>query len=214
MYNFDEDDDIFRHYESNTLELKTSFNNSHMNKYIETVCAFMNSNGGSIIYGITDNGNMVGVSITNKKYDNIKIKFDNIYHGNKILMVVNNTIEPLHYNLIHIKKIKNKKNKWFIVVNITSPIKYSEYNYCILKNGDIYLRLNTSNIIKRNVTFYSQEEHEKIIDIYVLQIELLKKELKKYNEPMHRHIIPDNERFPINNVQPYNCFYSFISCFI
>ena len=48
--------------ESETVEFKTSFNA----KVIETLVAFANFEGGKVFIGVSDNGNITGVSISSE----------------------------------------------------------------------------------------------------------------------------------------------------
>lgn len=43
--------------ESQTIEFKSKWHN----EYLKTICAFANTNGGKIIIGISDEGNIIGV---------------------------------------------------------------------------------------------------------------------------------------------------------
>ena len=45
--------------ESKTLEFKMQI--THISKIAKTICAFANTKGGTIVVGITDDGEMVGV---------------------------------------------------------------------------------------------------------------------------------------------------------
>jgi len=55
--------------ECSYVEFKKSMAVGHMEKIVATISAFMNHNGGTIFCGIDDDGEMVGVNFSCKKYD-------------------------------------------------------------------------------------------------------------------------------------------------
>ncbi|MGB9727711.1 MAG: RNA-binding domain-containing protein [Nitrososphaeria archaeon] len=61
--------------ESEKVKFKNSL--SEEDEILETICAFLNSSGGTILVGVDDNGNIVGVDIGKKTVEDLinKIKF-------------------------------------------------------------------------------------------------------------------------------------------
>jgi ATP-dependent DNA helicase RecG len=59
---------IVKHGESDIVEFKAS--TGQLNRAVETLCAFLNKNGGMLLLGITDDGEIVGEKVTdNTKRD-------------------------------------------------------------------------------------------------------------------------------------------------
>lgn len=55
--------------ESSTIEFKTS--TSQLQRAFETICGFLNGNGGSVLLGVNDRGTIVGQEISNKTKQDI-----------------------------------------------------------------------------------------------------------------------------------------------
>ena len=63
--------------ESNTLEFKKS--TGQLKSAFETACAFLNGSGGTILFGVTDNGNIVGQEVSDKTKREISSELVKIY---------------------------------------------------------------------------------------------------------------------------------------
>jgi len=63
--------DIYPHPESVQLEFKKSYHINQLDKYRETVCAFLNTAGGHIIFGITNDCVIIGNYLNQKEIDSI-----------------------------------------------------------------------------------------------------------------------------------------------
>ena len=59
--------EIYPYSEGIQLEFKKSFHINQHYKYRETICAFLNTQGGLIIYGIDDNCQILGCYLTDKE---------------------------------------------------------------------------------------------------------------------------------------------------
>lgn len=55
---------LIKRGESNTLEFKKSTGQLHV--AMKTVCAFLNQDGGTVLFGVTDDGKLVGQSVADK----------------------------------------------------------------------------------------------------------------------------------------------------
>ena len=63
--------------ESEVLEFKTS--TGSISSGMQTVCAFLNSkNGGTVVFGVKDNGQIIGQAVTDKTYKDIAIELNKI----------------------------------------------------------------------------------------------------------------------------------------
>jgi ATP-dependent DNA helicase RecG len=68
---------LVKHGESNTVEFKSS--TSSMSSGMQTVCAFLNSDrGGTVIFGVTDKGSIVGQEVTDKTRKEIATELNKI----------------------------------------------------------------------------------------------------------------------------------------
>jgi len=90
--------------ESEKVEFKTSL--SEEREILETICSFSNTSGGTILVGVNDNGEIVGVEIGKKTVEDLlnKIKF---------------SIEPTIIPQIEVAEIEGKK---ILVINVAEGI--------------------------------------------------------------------------------------------
>lgn len=74
---------LAKHGESENLEFKTS--TSSLNSGMQTVCAFLNSDhGGAVIFGVKDNGQIVGQEVTDKTRKDIAVELNKLEPHAKI----------------------------------------------------------------------------------------------------------------------------------
>lgn len=142
--------DNYPDYESSELEFKTNLVPG--DKIIITICAFLNSNGGNIIFGVDDETrNIKGIDKTSKHIDSFLLNLDTIYHSRKIITDTGNAIN--HTN-IRTKLIRQKDNKPVIIVAITPDIdtKYQT------SDGSIFYRVNASNYRINASRMYTEYE--------------------------------------------------------
>ena len=108
--------------ESQTVELKASV--SQLNRALESLCAFANTELGTIYFGIADNGTPIGIEISDATFQ-------------KVTRAVFNTIEPKLYPNIFEDNISGKA---ILVVELkNAPDKP------YLLNGKALKRVGTSN---------------------------------------------------------------------
>ena len=77
----------FPYNESDTLEYKESFSDNGMKKYIESICGFLNSGGGKLIFGIKDNLELVGLNLKSNQIDKCILKIDQIIQNKQTLKI-------------------------------------------------------------------------------------------------------------------------------
>ena len=130
---------IFAYLESDWLEFKQTINSCSINKIIETICAFLNRNGGYIIFGIDDERKIIGINNKSKEIDTFKLKLDDHIRSNSIVYNNNKNIQEPYMS---IENIFNNLKKTFILIRIF-PKNNFKYK---LKSGLIVNRLNASNI--------------------------------------------------------------------
>ena len=144
----------FTHSESNNLEFKESFVDKCFNKYLQTICGFLNSGGGYLIFGIKDNLDLVGLNPTNSSIDKIILRIDSII-GEKQIVGLDLDMKPntksfilLDPSNIKTKQIITSSNKKFLLVEVVPKpnIKYQ------LVGGMIYYRLGLL-LVAQNLIF-------------------------------------------------------------
>ncbi len=148
----------FPYNESNKFEYKLSINDEEFNKYLETICGFLNTNGGYLIFGIKDNLDVIGLKVKSKKLDNFILKIDGIFNNNNIVGIDIESKEfvKLKQSNIVTKQITNKDDKKFLIFEIVPDpnVKYQ------LSNGLIYYRLGASNYFEKTEKIYRQSEFD------------------------------------------------------
>jgi predicted HTH transcriptional regulator len=106
-------------------------------KLVETICAFLNTDGGYLIVGIQDDTReFLGIEI-NKKLDAFFIRCDNIYHNDHIVHEDGTAISPGTVTAFTVPA----NGKTLCVVKAT-PEPGQKYR---LNTGEMYYRLSASN---------------------------------------------------------------------
>lgn len=165
----DFEDITFKYTESNWLEFKQSINSCPIEKIIETICGFLNTEGGYIIIGIEDTGKLIGIKSKNKDIDKFKLSLDNNISNNTIIY---QNDEIILEKYLSIDDIINKEKKRFILIKIF-PEKDKSYK---LMNGTIIYRLNASNRIIKTTKLIKESDYLSNIETNQQNI------IKKYNK--------------------------------
>lgn len=178
--------DTFCGYEDERIEFKRSFNKEYTQKYLETMCAFLNNKGGHIIFGINDKtGRIDGFQCSNKLFDDIQLFVDQSYN---VIVRANHTI--VHSKLFFIRNEPITKHLSVVVISCV-PEPNISYK---LMNGNSYYRMNASNRRIRDVKLYTEHDMKLIqqqVDNYnSLYVSALKdvKQSKKENEQLKRQM--------------------------
>lgn len=109
--------------ESQTVELKAS--TGQLSRALESLCAFANTDLGSVYFGIQDDGTLKGQLITDKTFQ-------------KVQQTIFNSIEPALYPNIFEKEIDEKQ---ILIVELKNA---PDKPYFL--NGKAYKRVGTSNV--------------------------------------------------------------------
>lgn len=171
----------FPYNESDKLEYKETFTDNGMKKYIESICGFLNSGGGKLIFGIKDNLQLVGLNLKSKQLDKCILRIDEIIQNKQIIGIDKSTNKPININPTCIKPISitNNSGKKFLIVNVI-PDENIQYQ---LLNGKCYYRLGASNYFDRSQLFYTESDYNSRCDNYE---KLLEEEnqsnIKKFNQ--------------------------------
>ena len=123
--------------ECHILEFKRSFRDEQKRRYIETGCAFLNSDGGHLVFGVVDHDRtIIGCRMNVKDIDDFNIFADHIH--NQIMYSDGFIISP---NCVKTRIEKISKNRYVGIVSFF-PEKDKTYQ---LSDGSIYKRINASN---------------------------------------------------------------------
>lgn len=173
----------FPHRESDKFEFKESIGPKLFDKYIQTICGFLNTGGGNLIFGIKDNLGLVGLNSTKQKeLDNFILRFDSIINEKQIVGIkclkiqikdiiddenkidnedkINNLnteqVVCLSSSNIKINQIKSNSGKIFLWIEVIPEpdVKYQ------LANGMVYHRLGASNYFEKTERIYKQNDFE------------------------------------------------------
>jgi predicted HTH transcriptional regulator len=157
--------DTFPYPEGRHFEYKKS--TKYVDKVLPTICAFLNSDGGYMIFGIEDTTlKMMGVNITLKEIDNFILSvIDRIYHEMKIIRQDNK--QPLNVHNILQETVRLKNGKYILIIKVV-PEAGVHYQ---LHDGLVYHRLNASNMKIRNERIYTELEVDNIVNQYKRRIE-------------------------------------------
>lgn len=160
------DDGKVRSRESTSLEFKESFGFKSLAKYLKTICAFANTQGGILVFGVTDSPRSLK-GIDKDKFDQIKIEqlstYLSEYFSPEIrwdIGVV--TFKRKHYGFIAIEETDDK------------PVICKKNSGDVLKDGDIYYRYRGSS---RRIEFPELKR---------MQIEIREKERKLWMEHIEK----------------------------
>jgi len=149
-------DEFFRYNECNDFEFKQSIIPDNFNKYLETICGFLNTNGGYLIFGIKNNLQMTGITLDTPKLDKFILRFDSII-SQKIIIGIDKNKNTHFLTPINLKtNLIFKQNKKFLLISIKPD---NNITYQFRNTGIIYYRLGASNYSEKNEKFYSSEEH-------------------------------------------------------
>lgn len=176
----------FPHAESDKFEFKESIGPKSFDKYIQTICGFLNTGGGNLIFGIKDNLGLMGLNLTKQKeLDNFILRFDSIINEKQIVGTKYSKNKPseeieeikeiegiegidennktnmeqivyLNSSNIKVNQVKTNSKKIFLWIEVI-PEPYVKYQ---LANGMVYHRLGASNYFEKTERIYKQNDFE------------------------------------------------------
>jgi predicted HTH transcriptional regulator len=141
---------VFPGIESRTLEFKQT-TDVPFTKILPTVCAFLNVGGGSIVFGVKDNQEIVGIKTNDKRFDIFLLLVDNILHTN---LIVTTAGEPIHPDSILTRCVPCWNGNSLLILDIRGE-KGKQYQ---LKEGSRYHRLNASNMRVSGSNMYNESD--------------------------------------------------------
>lgn len=177
--------DTFPIPEGKHFEFKQSIRS--IDKLLSTICAFLNAEGGYLIFGIIDNNRKIcGLKITSKQVDDfILAHIDAIFQYKRI--VYQDTKEGINPEYIKTDIIRRYDDTYIIIIKVLPPdsgISFQTYE------GDSFYRLNASNMRIRSDKVYLEEQvnnmlisqKKSIEKEYTNLIKSFKLELKKQSK--------------------------------
>ncbi len=128
-----------------------------MTKFVSTLCAFLNTGGGYIVFGIDDESHEIVGICEQKSYDRFLLRIDNIYHNRQILR---HDGSALPVGTIQVAFVKAGKGRMICVLTATRDPTYSYH----MADGSYWFRLGASNYRRADTfTTYSQEQVDSLI---------------------------------------------------
>ncbi len=155
------DDPIYSTFplpECSSLETKEGFDTPIQPIY-ETLCAFLNGEGGQIFIGIESKTRRMAGVYAPKLEDEFRRQIDTIYNSNLILTMEGETLSPTNIKIKSVR-VGTEGKRLFVVKAI--PSKNTKYR---MSNGDIWYRLSASNFkINKEMLMCSPEEIKTMIE--------------------------------------------------
>lgn len=171
--------DTYPFPECTQLEFKKTFHVNQHAKYRETICAFLNTNGGHIIYGVLDNCLINGYNLSDTEKDNILLFIDATY-----TILKTSTGETMSKDKIKVHFEEIAKNMFIIIISCYRN-KNDDNHYQFL-SGKSWVRMNASNMKTCYGKLYSDNDVSMIkLKFYKRcedTIDRLKKEYNKCEE--------------------------------
>jgi hypothetical protein len=152
--------DQFPYPEGQQFEFKETWGACTTSKMHETICAFLNSAGGYLLYGIQDSGKILGIS--RDEADKILLRADDIYHTSKIVNCVSGKTPPasaIRGSVLRLcTRLQNRPHpteRFIAILTVVNPDHNHTYR---MSSGDIMIRLSASNFRSKSTTLSSFEE--------------------------------------------------------
>lgn len=120
------------------FEFKESVSPMNRDKTYQTLCAFLNSNGGYMVFGVTDSGVIRGVQ--RKKVDELLLRLDCITYNK--LLIDTETLAPPSLCDICARVEEVADELYIVIVRAFNPNPSHTFQ---LASGETYIRLNASN---------------------------------------------------------------------
>lgn len=151
--------DTFPYIENRQFEFKKSI--GFTDKIAPTLCAFLNSDGGYMIFGIEDTTRqLIGLKNTYKQVDSfITSNVDSIYHTATI--VEQESGRPVDPEQIKTSIIERPNGTYIIIIQAIKK-DGTQYQMC---DGHIYYRINASNYRVKNEKIYTEIEVKNILSL-------------------------------------------------
>jgi len=161
--------------EGTRVEFKSVFNDNLTPVYKRTINAFMNSEGGVLIFGISDNGIITGIKLDFKIIDKCKLLVDSLYQRE--------TYPSFPGDLV-VRTITLTATLGLIICEVKLNDTSEKATY-YLSNSKAFKRMNASNVqcnycplVEQKQLIQAKQKHNELFQ----QVEKLKTELQKETE--------------------------------
>lgn len=165
---------VFPGMESNTLEFKQSLSNIIKNKCISTICAFLNSKGGYIVFGVEDvDRKIIGIDATPMEMDQHLRWFDHMYHSKRITDGDGNMLNPgtLEAKIVNVSddkfilvlKIKPESGQTYKCLDGTTWHRLAASVYCFQEGSaekELIIMQEKINLEKKRAKYALNEAHQ------------------------------------------------------
>ena len=208
--------DTYPYPEGTQLEFKKMFHINQLPKYRETICAFLNTNGGHMIFGILNNCIIEGCLLNESEKDKILLYVDSIYN---ILKKVNG--DNIELNCVKVFFEEIAKDLYIIIISCYKNKSNDSYQFL---GGDSWIRMNASNMKTKYGKLYNVQDVLNIKNkMYRRQEEIISKHKRDYTKCENDTIIFINnillkktyaeQSFEKINKKINNNYYYFINIF-
>lgn len=174
---------VFPYMEGNQYEFKQTFNRLHPNQYPpesdhiqipaspktfdrieQTICAFLNGNGGYIVCGIRDKTReLVWLNLSGEDMDKVLLRIDNIYHSKSIFTT---DLEDLRIHNIRTKVLKHPITEKYLIIITVEPTPGKEYR----THEGKWVRLNASNYAEKREKFFRAKDVSGLLQVERLKV--------------------------------------------
>lgn len=170
---------------------------------LDTMCAFLNSGGGYLLLGISENGAIEGISnMTTKQFDCFCLGVDSITRARNILSTNGNSLKPRN---IIVSQVVRKSSKSIVIVQI-APDEGAEYQK---SDGIIFHRVGPSNfkvstskmLTVQEVDRRIQEENRRtkseydgLLNAMKIELALIEEEKDKMIKMLHSKILAEKSK--------------------
>ena len=142
--------------ENTQFEFKSSVKSATKDqKYLKTLCAFLNRDGGFLVVGVYDDRKIVG--IPSNECDRFLSQFIDCIVGGSLIITSDN--QRIHPDCIKASCIPVTNDNFVLVVKAT-PLPDVTYK---LNTGEVYIRVNASNQSFGEIRYYTQSDVNTII---------------------------------------------------
>lgn len=146
--------DIFPEMEGIQYEFKRDINKFVPKKAYQTICGFLNCEGGYMVFGIDDKTREI-VGITKcDQIDKFILLIDNVYQQKSV--VSRTTKEPPPIGAVVCKAYNSATGKTIVVITV-NKVDDEEYQ---MFDGSLVYRANASNYVVKAERVYSEHEYK------------------------------------------------------
>ena len=175
------------------VELKETFNPTFgSRKYYETICSFLNTLGGYLIFGVRDDNRMIqGMKMTPKQVDLFLQFVDSLYNVvREQSNEYDNDKQIEHRGILFKTRIEQISKSYYVCVISCHPEENKKY---CLSDGTTFTRTNAgTQKLKSIERMYSQKSIDKLLST---QKEEFSKRLSEREERYYQTLVKQEEKY-------------------